>query len=46
MIHDVTEPNERDRLGTYLDELDAEFGSVSEALIEYVAELWPPSTAA
>lgn len=32
---------ERDLLEDYLDELDAEFGPVPDALIERVDELWP-----
>jgi len=32
---------ERDLLDEFLDELDAEFGSVPVTLIEHVDELWP-----
>ena len=32
---------ERDLLDEYLDELDAEFGSVPDDLVERVDELWP-----
>lgn len=32
---------ERDLLAAYLDELDSEFGSVPEGLVESVDDLWP-----
>jgi len=32
---------ERDALGEYLDELDAEFGPVEASLIEEIDSLWP-----
>ncbi len=32
---------ERDLLDEYLDELDAEFGTIPEGLVESVDDLWP-----